>query len=301
MLDGGVSLAALRTFAVVAEQQSLSRAADVLCISQSAVSHQMKLLEQQLNQSLFVRRHRGIKLTEAGRQLASHASMAMAQLQHGLDKVRLSSQQQSLRVAVIPSFASCWLMPRLGDFYQRYPDIALHLIAQDALADFQTQQVDLHIHFGKGHYIGLETEFLMYERAVPVCGEMLKPPEDMRDWLPKQRLLHYDAGSEDRPGGLDWTRWLTEQNFDASQFRQHSWFSHVALAVQAAEQGLGVALGWHSVIYEGLSSGRLIRCGEDSERFDYGYYLVKPEGHNAEPIELFSKWLLQQVRIAPGH
>ncbi|MBY4676485.1 LysR substrate-binding domain-containing protein [Marinobacterium arenosum] len=290
-----ISLAALKTFAEVAEQQSLSKAAASLCISPSAVSHQMKLLEQQLGLKLFQRRAHGIQLTAAGEQLAQHASRAMQQVRLGVRKACQLSDRSRLVVAAIPSFCQQWLTPRLMRFNQLHSDIELHLIAQDRLADFNQQAIDLHIHFGDGQAIGLHSELFLTEQAVPVCHPaMLEPYSGPFDLLcsANSRLLHYQGGDEDQPGGISWSEWLVRHNLQPHPQQQHSWFSHLSLAINAARHSQGIALGWRSLIEQELASGELVPLAAEGTPLKYAHYLVAPEHSWENPaLQQFIEWL----------
>ena len=171
MLLSRISLASLRTFSEVARQGSLSLAAEQLCISPSAVSHQMKLLEQHLDTALFIRRARGVELTGAGKHLAEYAIRSMLQLEQGLQRATQASQRQ-LSVAAIPAITQLWLVPKLHRFYALHPDIELSIIDQDALTDFNQQAIDLHLHFGSGECIELKksVNFIKIEFIDQGCG-----------------------------------------------------------------------------------------------------------------------------------
>jgi len=297
MLLSRVSLAALRTFAEVARQQSLSRAAARLYISQSAVSHQMKLLEQQLDVRLFTRKSRGIELTPAGNQLAEHASQAMQQLENGLQQARQLPGSQ-LRIAIIPALCQHWLLPRLADFYQHYPDIELHLLQQDQLADFNQQAIDLHLHFGHGEFIGLNSRLLMEEQAVPVCSPALLSGYDGPQALLQSdsvRRLHYQAGEEDQPGGLSWNGWFNQAGGAINPAQPVTHFSHLGPALTAATAGLGMVLAWQRLVEPELQCNELVALSDVRVPLKYSYYAVAPAHHfERRNVQIFTSWLTAQ-------
>ncbi len=296
MLLSRISLAALRTFAEVSRQQSLSKAAIQLHISQSAVSHQMKLLEQQLGVILFTRKSRGIKLTDAGFLLANHASKAMLQLENGLQQA-CQQQQSRLCIAIIPALCQHWLIPRLADFYQHHPHIELQLLQQDTLADFNQQQVDLHLHFGHGESVGLNSQLLMAERAVPVCSPGLLLQHETPQALlqaDRTRRLHYQAGEEDLPGGLSWNGWFNQAGGEVNPHQPVTRFSHLGSALTAACTGLGIVLAWQQLIEPELARGELIPLSDTRISLKYSYYAVAPAHHfERESVDTFLNWLMR--------
>lgn len=298
-MDKNTSLQALRTLACVAEYNSFSRAAEKLCISASAVSHQMKLLEQQLDMQLFKRRARGVELTDAGTQLARYASRGIQQLQTGLRVAGTVADRQRLVIAVTPSFGQRWLQPRLGDFYQQHADIELQLIAQDRLVDFNQQAIDMHIHFGDGQPIGLRSQFLLAESAVPVCHpSLLSNTSDPLLLIANThtRLLHYQAGSEDEPGGLSWHDWFSRYDLSQNPAQANSYFSHLSMALDAAKYQQGVALAWRSLIEQDIESRELMCLVDEGVALKYSHYLIAPEHHWQKPsLQQFCQWLQLQT------
>lgn len=298
MLLSKVSLASLRTFATVAHHGSLSLAAATLCISPSAVSHQMKLLEQQLDVNLFVRRSRGIELTSAGQTLAEHAVRAMHQLEEGLQHARHNSKQQ-LCIAAIPAFTQCWLIPRLQSFYDRHPHIELTIIEQDALVDFNQQAVDLNLHFGSGEFMGLKSELLMQEWAIPVCSPNLlsgfNPPTALLHDT-KTRRLTYTGFTEDRPGGLSWAGWFNHANLNLNPEQAITHFNHLSPLYTAAKMGQGIALGWQQLIETSLKKTSLVAIGALRVPLKYSYYLVAPEHHfERNAVQHFLDWIREEI------
>ncbi|MCV6588923.1 MAG: LysR substrate-binding domain-containing protein [Marinobacterium sp.] len=309
MLLSRVSLNALRTFAEVARYQSLSKAAARLCISPSAVSHQMKLLEQQLETKLLIRRSQGVELTDSGQQLACYAITAMQQLEQGLQST-LHPHSEQLKVAIIPALLQRWLVPRLAHFYHSCPRAQLTLIEQDSLADFQQQDIDLHLHFGSGEFTGLRSERLMPEQAVPVCSPSLLASRPNKAQLTKNRLLtkirllqddctrrlYYTGFEEDKPGGLSWQGWYNQTDMTLNQQQPVTGFSHMGSMLSAAQQGVGVALGWQQLIQPSLENGSLVCLSEIRVPLKYSYYAVAPTEHFERPaVQQFLHWLRSSI------
>lgn len=302
MMLSKVSLASLRTFASVAQLGSLSLAAEQLCISPSAVSHQMKLLEQQLDLSLFVRRSRGIELTGPGQKLAEHAIKSMQQLESGLQETSQHSKQQ-LCIAAIPTFMQYWLVPRLQGFYDAYPDIELNLIDHDSLIDFNQQAVDLHLHFGSGEFVGLKSQLLMKEWALPVCSpKLITSTQDAHALLTSSTLrrLAYTAFEEDKPGGLSWEGWHNQTGqAHLSQQTGHrpiTYFNHMGPLITAAKQGQGIALTWQGLVELELMDNTLVALSQLRVPLKYAYYAVAPEHHFERPlVAAFLEWICSEI------
>jgi len=297
-MNKGVSLSAIQTFTTVAQAQSFSRAAELLHITPSAISHQMKLLESQLGVKLFYRKSKGVQLSMAGETLLRHAASGIRDIQHGIQQSLFASQKSKLVIAAIPSLCQMWLLPRLTEFYAKYPQIEIELIALDQIADFSLQHCDAHIHFGSGDYKGLEAKFLAHETIYPVCHpDLIEEPktQSLERIIEYTGLLHYNAGVEDAPGGISWADWTPALTIDKLGGLNQMWFSHVSMAVAAAKLKQGVALGWHHMILDDLNSGKLCRLTEETMKTLFGYNLVAPPiAWKDEPLNLFADWLKLQ-------
>ncbi|NRA55813.1 MAG: LysR family transcriptional regulator [Gammaproteobacteria bacterium] len=301
-MSNNISFSAIHTFTVVAKELSFTRAAEVLHISPSAVSHQMKLLENQMGVTLFHRRSKGVRLSLAGEALQRHASSGVRDIQHGIVQSQFASQKEQLVIAVIPSLCQLWLMPRLVDFCEKFPQIELELVAIDQLADFSSGQYDGHIHFGAGDYKGCEAKFLRNEKVYPVCHpDLVSETGDARvEMLIKDhKLLLYKAGIEDEPGGISWSDWLRTFSIEKPAQLSQMWFSQVAMALLAAKLKQGIALGWHQMVVDDIASGKLCRLTESEISTAYNYYLVAPNrSWKNSAFNHFSGWLEQQMSLS---
>jgi LysR family glycine cleavage system transcriptional activator len=298
--NNNISFSAIRTFTVVATELSFTRAAELLHISPSAVSHQMKLLENQLGVILFHRKSKGVCLSLAGEALQKHACSGVKDIQHGISQSQFASQKEKLVIAIIPSLCQHWLMPRLAQFCDKYPHIELEIIAADQLVDFSKTQYDCHIHFGSGEYKGLEKQFLANETIYPVCHpDLLMSIQDtsLAALLNNHKLLHYKAGIEDEPGGITWGDWLRTFSIEKPVSHNQIWYSHVAIALTGAKLKQGIALGWHHMVKDDIASGQLHRITSASLSTHYSYYLVAPnKSWKSDTFTLFHHWLQQQMR-----
>lgn len=257
----------------------------------------MKLLEQQLETALFVRRSRGVELTSAGQHLAEYAIRAMQQLEQGLQQAS-RAQKLQLCIAAIPALSQLWLVPRLHRFYALNTDIELSIIDQDALVDFSQQAVDLHLHFGSGEFVGLKSQLLMKERALPVCSpDFLAQFSSVTALLASDqvRRLTYTGFEEDKPGGLSWSGWFNQAGLRLNTHQTTTYFNHQAPLVTAAVLGQGIALGWQQLIQPELEKGKLVALSGIEVPLKYSYYAVAPEHHfEREVVKRFLAWIVSE-------
>ncbi|WP_422415144.1 MULTISPECIES: LysR substrate-binding domain-containing protein [unclassified Pseudomonas] len=250
------SLTALRTFECAARHGHFGRAAAELCVTDSAVSHQIRQLEEQLGVELFVREGRQVRLTSEAGRLLQHLQQAFELIGKACDELRDPASQAVLRLAVTAELAQKWLVARLADFSSRYPHITLHLHEQPIDAGAPAADVDIAITYGTSP-LDASTHFvrpLPLLQFFPVCSPGLfnlgglKRPRD----LVRHCLLHDDQD------GKTWTAWLATHAEDAQPGRQ-LYFPHAALALEAAALGQGVAMGDNLTCQADLVSGRLVR------------------------------------------
>lgn len=291
MSDRLPSLNALRVFEAAARQLSYSRAADELYLTQSAVSHQIKTLESELGTRLFRRVGHAMLLTEEGQRLFAHVREGLARLARGLAELHADSRSRTLTVSTAPSLAAGWLVPRLSDFYHRYPDIDVNLRATTALADFDGDGVALALRYGPGNWPGLHSEKLLTADSFPVCSPRYRAgllPQNARELLDTV-LLHV--------GGLSWEEWFKSAGVPLDAPLRGPRFNDYGLAVQAAKRGQGVMLGRDVFVKEKLASGQLVRLMENQPALrTFGYYIVYPEGTELPSnARNFRDWLLDQA------
>ena len=286
------SLTALRTFECAARHGHFGRAAAELCVTDSAVSHQVRQLEEQLGTRLFLREGRQIKPTPAAQRLLHRVQQAFELILDACDEVRDPDSQAQLRVAVTAELMQKWLVSRLADFIARYPHITLHLYQQPLEGLVPGNEIDLAITYGTGP----EDASAYFVRPLPtlqffpVCSPRLfnqgklKQPRD----LARQCLLHDDQD------GKTWTAWLTTHAGDVQASRQ-LFFPHAGLALEAAAQGQGVAMGDNLTATEDLASGRLVRPFAASVTSLGQYALVCERIRLEKPaVVQFLDWLSDQ-------
>ncbi|MGE0718865.1 MAG: transcriptional regulator GcvA [Alphaproteobacteria bacterium] len=284
-------LNALRAFEAAARHLSFTRAADELAVTQAAISHQIKSLEDWLGVLLFRRLPRRLELTEGGRDLLASIREAFDRIEAAVGRARRNDQTGPLTVSVVPSFAAKWLVPRLGRFQAEHPDIDVRLAADIRPSRFD-DGVDLAIRAGRGHWPGLQVERLLSEELFPVCSPRLLAgavalcrPED----LARHTLLHDDFEH-------DWRMWLLAAGVSGVDWRRGPRFSDSSMVIQAAVEGQGVALARSALAAEDLKAGRLVRPFTIDMASDLAYYVVAPPGHADRPkVRAFRDWLKREA------
>ncbi len=288
-------LKSLRVFDAAARNLSFTRAADELFVTQAAVSHQVKALEEFLGVDLFIRKNRALLLTQEGQAYWPTIRKIFEQLSEATERLKMAGTSGALTVSVVPTFAVTWLVPRLNQFSELYPDIDVRLKAEDNLANFIRDDIDIQVHFGtKDDYAaGLHVECLMKEYLVPVCAPELlsgrRRPLDSPEDLRYHTLLHDETTEV-------WQQWLQLAGVKGINLNHGPIFSHSNLVLQAARYGQGIAIG-HSVLAQtDIQMGRLVRPFDIVLPSKYSYNVVCPQSWIDKPkIKAFRDWLVDTV------
>jgi LysR family glycine cleavage system transcriptional activator len=283
-------LQTLRAFEAAARHLNFRRAADELHVTPSAVSHQIAALEATLGRPLFARRGRTMVLDAAGQALAAALRGAFGAMADALALASVRREPPGLTVSTIPSFAACWLLPRLPRYTAQRPDMPFNLQTTVALADFTTDGVMIAIRYGKGQWPGLVAERLLEERLMPVCA-----PHFNRGRLPTspRELATLPVLCD---GFHPWEWWLDGVGAGDLALESVSSFSDSALMLEAASQGLGVALGREVLAGDRLASGALVRPFATSVRSNHDYYVVYPERLARDArVRTFRDWLFEEA------
>lgn len=287
-------LGALRAFEAGARHLSFTRAASELCVTQAAISHQVRQLEDWLGVRLFARRGHALKLTAEGAAYLPELSEALDRMAAATLRLRRRADGP-LRLTVLPSFAARWLVPRLGRFRSLHPDIDLRLTSSADLWNFATEGFDLAIRSGLGRWPGLRGDLVAREALSPVCSPALAagpPPLREPSELRGLRLLH----DTPRDG---WARWLAHVGVAGVDTGAGLTFDDAGLVLQAAIDGQGVALGRLTLAADDLRAGRLVRPFEAELPNDYSYWLVYPRLTLERPEAVaFRNWLLAEAKGA---
>lgn len=293
-------LNAVRAFEAAARHPSFQAAADELAVTAGAVAQHVKALEQWLGVSLFRRLpSKGVVLTQAGQRYAVIVSEILDELDGATRRIMEQDNANVLTVATIPSFASQWLIPRLGAFRAVHPAIDVRVVASNTLTDFGREDVDVAIRYGRGQYPGLWSELLLHETFFPVCSARLvdaneHPLRSIAD-LRHHTLLHEDVDPL-IPSTIDWPRWLAAAGAPPFDSRRGPRFTHTFLALQAAAAGQGVALATSVLIGDDLTTGRLVQPFGPEVPGHYNYHLVcPPPALDLPKVEIFLAWIRQVV------
>jgi LysR family glycine cleavage system transcriptional activator len=282
-------LAALEGFLLAARLGNLSRAAAQLNVTVSALSHQMRGLEERLGQKLFVRGSRGVSLTADGERLLAGISEPMQSIERSLRRC-VTPADDVLSVSLMPSVASSWLVPRLPDFVARHPEIQINLQSSTDLINFDRDPIDVAIRFGAGAWTGLSAEHLFDEWLTPVASPFLirrLGREKLRD-LSSCPLLG-DPGDR-------WTAWFARFG-GTPPARFVAQFSDSETLNRAAVEGLGVALGRMTMARPLIEAGRLKTLTKQRMRAEFAHYLVyPPRSERRQSVQLFRVWLHEQAR-----
>ncbi len=272
---------------------SFTRAAELLCLTQSAVSHRIKNLEEALGVQLFIRQPRKLVLTEEGKRLKEVVAHNFGDIANEIRDLKTQELSGDLNVSVPPTFAQRWMLPRLKGFIDRYPALRFHLRTRNELVDFQTESYDCAIYFGDGKYTGLNTVKLMSESMLPVCSHEYAVAHGLYGnptKLANCMLLH-DAAPWARAGRTDeWQYWARQNGVPLPA--AGCTFDRADLALQAAERGIGVAIGRESFIAEQLKTGRLVAPFTLPVASPLNYYLVcRREMASSPRVKAFIDWL----------
>lgn len=282
------SLIALRFFEETAHHLSFSRAAASLCVTQGAVSRQIRLLEDVLGVRLFERDHKGICLTDAGQRLLPFVEQAFNAIECGVEDVAtvLPRAKRRLAVSVPPTLATQWLSPRLGTLAGAQPDVDLSIRTS---AD---ETCDCHIRFGRAALASAHSELLMMERHALVGAPQLagQPLEALLDKLPPLHVLH-----EGKRLTL-WSDWCAEAGVPPQRATDGIEFSTLEQAIHAARKGVGLAVVDLNMIEEEMSDGSLVQLAPAQVTGPFGYWLdIAPNSAAAEHVRAFARWLRGQV------
>lgn len=285
-------LNALRAFEAGARHLSFTRAAEELHVTQAAVSHQVKALEEYLGVALFRRLTRRLVLTEAGRALLPVVGDAFDRIADTAGRLKDDDEERGLTVSLTPSFGARWLGQRLGRFWAQHPDIDLKLHHSKRLADFRREDVDMAVRWGCGDWPGLEAEFLMRAGFTPVCSPaLLEGPHPLRQ--PADLVHHTLLHEEDYE---DWAQWLLAARVEGVDVRRGPVLDEPTMLDRATLEGQGVALGRTGLIREHLAAGRLVRPFSLDLESDYAYYLVCPQQALVRPrIKAFRDFILAEA------
>ncbi len=287
------SLAALRVFEAAGRHLSFTDAAAELCVTTSAVSRQIRALEEELGRRLFERKPRGLALTTDGATYLAQVADALRRLDRASVALRGEGQRRTLRLSVLASFAGNWLVPRLPAFERLHPDLDVAMEATTRYADFARDPVDVAIRFGTGPWEGVCSEPLFPLEFYPVCrpdgvrdDPTLRTPADLagRTWLEE---VHVPTA---------WPLWLAAAGVTGIEPARRLSYDHAQLMLDAAMAGQGIALTSDVLAERALREGRLTRLFDVKAASPWTYHLVtRPEERDAPPVRAFREWIIAEM------
>lgn len=266
--------AALRAFHAAALHARFRDAADSLGVTESAISHQIRRLEDFLRTPLFDRSGSGARLTAAGRRYLEQVDPALRQIQAATEALLRPSGRQVVRLTLPPSLAAAWLIPELGAFERAHPDIDLQLVPTTRVVDLRRDQVDLAVRHGKGVWPGIEAIFLLEETAQPVCAPgylSLAPGDDPVAALHRARLI-VNARFPN-----EWEEWARARGLTPPALTGAIELEGMEQVLQVAESGHGLAMGRRPLVDDRLARGTLIAPFGSGDPTGAAYYLCRPD------------------------
>ncbi|MGF1720286.1 LysR substrate-binding domain-containing protein [Vibrio kyushuensis] len=281
----------LHTFNIAAEKMSFTLAAKKLHLTQGAISHRIKVLESELGFSLFVRGTRQLELTEEGERFQKTLSKSLSTIFGEIEDINNADLYGQINIGTSPTFASEWLIPRLADFKQRYPNFNLNLFSQEE-QDFHKNQLDIAIYYGDDDLKDMYRNRLFGEKYVPVCTpEYAKTHRIFEDGLDSLNRINFIHAL----GSDAWQRWIKHFNIELYPFKHFYCVSHREMGVKCALNNIGVAMGRLHFVKGYLDSGELVTpySAMDTE---HGYELICPLGTEKRPkVRTFINWIEGQL------
>ena len=288
-------LNSLRAFEAAARHLSFTRAAEELHVTQAAISHQVKALEERIGVKLFRRLTRGLLLTEDGHALLPDLREAFDRLAQAVDRIGRHGGQGTLNISLLTTFALGWLVPRLPLFQAAHPSIDVRLTTTARLIDFAVEDVDVAIRYGTGGWPGLRSDKIFDDVITPLCNarfkEKLRKPADIFT-VP---LLHEQYEH-------DWRTWFRAAGLSVGQLKKGPIFDSTRVAIEAAIVGVGVACGAPSLFSAEIANGQLYQPFDLVVPNGKAYWLICPEATAERPkIKALREWMLEEAaRPAPA-
>jgi DNA-binding transcriptional LysR family regulator len=293
-------LNALRAFEAAARHLSFTRAADELHVTQAAISHQVKALEERVGVKLFRRLTRSLLLTEEGHALLPDLREAFDRLAQAVDRIGRQAGQGTLNISLLTTFALGWLVPRLPRFQAAHPSIDVRLTTTARLIDFAVEDVDVAVRYGTGGWPGLRCDKIFDDVVTPLCNarfkERLRKPADILS-VP---LLHEQYEH-------DWRTWFRAAGLSVGELKKGPVFDSTRVAMEAAIAGVGVAAGAPFLFTTEIASGQLHQPFDLVVPNGKGYWLVSPEATSERPkIRALREWIMAEAALpmpaaAPPH
>jgi LysR family transcriptional regulator, D-serine deaminase activator len=287
-------------FLYAARHQSFTKAAEQLFLTQSAVSHRIRNLEECLGIKLFQRLTRKVALTEDGHQLFDLLEPMVGTIDFEISNILNREVGGTLNIATVPSFGICWLLPRLLNFQNKHPNIKINLRTRNDLIDFRTDAIDIAIYYGDGQYPGLKVTKLIDEQLFPVCSP--EYAEKYNLWqdisrLPECLLLHDAMPWPKAQYFSEWEMWANHAGVKDLDYENSHSFDRADLAFLFAMNGAGLAMGRRCLVTRRIESRELVDPFGIHYHAQRAYYLAcSHEKYKAPRIAAFRNWIMDQIQ-----
>lgn len=291
-------LTTLAAFEAAARHLSFKNAAQELSVTPGAVSHQVKALEAELQVPLFQRKHRGVELTEEGEALFETLASSFSKISLSLKTIRDRHTGDTVTIGSTSAVASLWLSPSVVRFWRKHPDVNVNQIVNDRPLR-SMPDVDFYIRYGRERDTRLEQTELYRDHLVPVGNAELaqRLTGCALEALAQERLLHLDS---DDKSWTTWADWFQQLGYDgpiAPGVRVNNY----AVALQAAQDGVGLVLGWQRLLHPLLTTGQLVPIGPHVLAAPHGFHLVgRPDAELSESARLLRNWVIDEVNRSSG-
>lgn len=295
------SLQSLLAFESAARHLSFTRAAEELAVTQTAISHQIKALEERLELTLFTRKRNTLALTPAATEYLRVVSEAISMLAIASDNTRRKRVNAVLVIACLPAYSVHCLIPRLPDFQRRHPDITVHLSTSANFNEFDSNSYDVAVRYGSGRWAGVRADLLHGEEFFPVCSPELAKAvgagseEERLARFTRIRTYFYSLYQD------DWPAWLEAAGHSHVRFWGEAVFQLQLTSQAGAVEGAGLAIGRTPLVNRALERGALVRPFEVKVRSNSSYYVASTTAKSKlRRVELFREWALEHLAFDNG-
>lgn len=283
----------LLAFEAAADHESFVGASKTLNISETAISRKVRLLELHYGVPLFFRGHKSISLTPQGLTFLNRIRPALQSLRNTSQKMVSEEESRPVTLAATNSVAALWLMPQLQEFNNNNKHLKIMLVSSDNDAECLSNDVDLAILRGDGNWPGYHAELLFGETIFPVCSpDYLKRTPSLKNLQSLAGLDLIEVSSTHKEW-MNWNTWLSQSGKPINDLDERSLFNTYPLSIQAAVDGLGIALGWSHLTDHLLTKGKLLLPLEEKVRTNQGYYLLRSlQADPFDECQIVESWLL---------
>ncbi len=283
-------------FHLAAQENSFTKAADTLNVSQPAISHGVRQLEERLGVELFERNPQGVVLTEIGEKLARRIQRGLAEIQQGLEETLSHTQPEKITLLVSTSVASHWLMPRIARFKHLYPEVQLHCITQDTDQGLQESRFDLCIPLGLAPESGFQRWQFAEEVLTPVCSPEFAYRHQLQHLsaINDIPLIHLEERYNSR---YNWQHFFDDCSLSPHSARGDETYNDYSIVLQAAMEGQGLALGWQHIVGPLIQQGKLVAPFEQQIATNQPFHIIAPEHKPLNPnAKALLDWLLNEMQ-----